>query len=68
MIKDIDYRYFLQDHLPYNEREAWTADQFPDADYRYFHEAGCLVCSLAYLLRYHEIEKENNTNTFTRKV
>lgn len=64
MKTEIDYRDFLQNDPRYNEKKAWTEEKFPDAQYRYFCEAGCLVCSLAFLLRYHEIEKETDTKVF----
>ena len=31
----------------FNKAEAWPAQQFPDAQFRFFRDAGCLVCALA---------------------
>lgn len=64
MKNNVDYRDFLQTDPRYNEKEAWTEEKFPYAQYRYLREAGCLICSLAFLLRYHEIEKETDINVF----
>lgn len=62
--KELNYSCFLQNEPRYNDKEAWPAESFPTAQYRYFREAGCLVCSLAFMLRYHEIEKEADTDVF----
>lgn len=64
MTEKPDYRCFLQNDPRYNECEAWAEDLFPNAQYRYFREAGCLVCALAFMLRYYEIEKEQDTDIF----
>lgn len=64
MTRRIDDSCFMQNNPRYNEREAWTAERFPDAQYHYFRDSGCLVCSLAFLLRYHGFEKETNTDIF----
>ncbi len=34
-----------------NRAEAWPAERFPEAEFRYFRDCGCLVCALAVMLR-----------------
>ena len=41
----------------FNSEEAWPAEQFPDADYRYFSDAGCLIFALARMLVHYGLEK-----------
>jgi len=41
----------LQTAPQLNLAEAWPASRFPDAEYRYFRDCGCLVCALTVLLR-----------------
>ena len=41
----------------FNCEEAWPAEQFPDADYRYFCDAGCLIFALAGMLVHYGLEK-----------
>ena len=48
----------------FNKAEAWPAQQFPDAQFRFFRDAGCLVCALAVLLRHTGLEKEADENLF----
>ena len=48
----------------FNKAEAWPAQQFPDAEFRFFRDAGCLVCALAVLLRHTGLEKEADENLF----
>ena len=43
-----------------NEREAWPAALFPEASWHYFRDAGCLVTSLAVMLRLFGLEKEQD--------
>ncbi len=64
MAKNQIYRTWRQDDPRYNVREAWPEASFPEAAYHYFREAGCLVCSLAILLRHHDIEKEADEEKF----
>ena len=49
----------------FNLEEAWPAQQFPGAEFRWFRDAGCLVCALAVLLRHADIEEETDENRFT---
>ena len=44
------YREWTQLSQKFNETEAWQEDLFPDAQYRFMKEAGCLVVSLAIIL------------------
>jgi len=58
------YRSWNQD-LPWlNEEEAWPAALFPDAQYHYFADCGCLVTSLAVMLRRFRIEPETDEALF----
>ena len=41
----------------FNREEAWPAEQFPDADYRYFSDGGCLIFALAGMLVHYGLEK-----------
>ena len=47
-----------------NREEAWPAGLFPDAQYHYFKDVGCLVTSLAIMLRHFGTEEENDENQF----
>ena len=53
---DRTYMSWLQTDPRFNRAEAWSAEQFPDAEFRYFRDAGCLVCALAVMLRYYGVE------------
>lgn len=61
---DQAYRRWRQDDPRLNQTEAWPASLFPDAEYRYFRDCGCLVCALAVMLRHYGIEGETNENLF----
>lgn len=58
------YLSWRQDDPRFNQAEAWPRKLFPDAQFRYFHESGCLVCALAIMLRHSGIEKETNEILF----
>ena len=60
----MSYRNFRQDAPGLNETEAWPKSVFPDADYTYFRDCGCLVCSLAVMLRHNGIEKTEDEELF----
>lgn len=64
MSRDITFEGFLQNDPRWNEQEAWPADEFPDADYHYMRECGCLVCAIADLLRFYGIETETDERRF----
>ena len=61
---DRTFEGFLQGDPRWNEQEAWPADEFPDADYHYIWECGCLVCAIADLLRFYGIETETDERRF----
>lgn len=48
----------------FNRVEAWPVQLFPDTDYRYFRDCGCLVCALAVMLRHSGTEKEEDERLF----
>lgn len=56
--------YWRQDDPRLNERQAWPKDVFPAADYTWFRECGCLVCSLAVLLLHSGLEKNTEEVPF----
>ena len=58
------YNHWRQKELRFNRAEAWPAERFPDADYRYFRDCGCLVCALAVMLRHSGTEKEEDESLF----
>lgn len=61
---DRTYLTWLQTNPGFNQAEAWPAERFPDAEFRYFREAGCLVCALAVMLRHFSIEQAANESLF----
>ena len=58
------YRNWKQFDPYLNEEEAWPAELFPDADFHYFREAGCLISATAIMLRRFGIEKETDAGKF----
>ena len=58
------YKSWEQADPRYNETQAWPAALFPDARFHLFKECGCLITSLAILLRHYGIEKEEDENLF----
>ena len=58
------YKNWRQSDPRFNREEAWPARLFPDADCRYFRDAGCLVCALAVMLRHYEVEKTEDERQF----
>ena len=58
------YKNWRQTDTRFNREEAWPAEQFPDADFRYFRDAGCLVCALAVMLVHFGIEKAEDESLF----
>ena len=61
---DEAYKNWRQDDPRFNREEAWPEAQFPDAEYRRFRDAGCLVCALAVMLRHAGLEKEADEDLF----
>ena len=58
------YESWLQTASQLNLEEAWPARLYPDAEYRYFRDCGCLMCALAVMLRHCGIEKEEDQSLF----
>ena len=58
------YTNWRQDDARLNQAEAWPASLFPDAEYRYFRDCGCLVCALAVMLRHCAAETESDEALF----
>ena len=58
------YSKWRQTDPRFNKAEAWSAQQFPDAEFRFFRDAGCLVCALAVMLRHRGIEKDADEARF----
>lgn len=61
---DRTYRKWRQTDTCFNRLQAWPAQQFPLAEHHMFRDCGCLVCSLAVMLRHHNIEKTADENQF----
>ena len=61
---DNAHQNWRQDDPRFNQAPAWPAEQFPNAEYRYFRDCGCLVCALAVMLRHGNIEKEEDERLF----
>ena len=61
---DRTYMSWRQTDPRFNETEAWPAEQFPDADFRFFRDCGCLVCALAVMLLHCGIEKTEDEKQF----
>ncbi|WP_044912753.1 hypothetical protein [Butyrivibrio sp. WCE2006] len=59
-----NYRDWIQSDPQYNKEEAWPSSIFPKAKYHFFKETGCLVTSLAIMLRHFGIEKEEDEEKF----
>lgn len=58
------YLNWLQTDSRFNGEEAWPRELFPDADFTFFRDAGCLVCALAVMLRHAGFEKETEESLF----
>ena len=58
------YESWFQTASQLNLEEAWPARLYPDAEYRYFRDCGCLMCALAVMLRHCGIEKEEDQSLF----
>ncbi len=46
------YTNWKQDDARLNKAEAWPASLFPDSEYRFFRDCGCLICALAVMVRH----------------
>ena len=58
------YLNWLQTDPRFNRDEAWPRELFPKADFPFFRDAGCLVCSLAVMLRHGGFETETDESLF----
>ena len=58
------YKTWKQTDPAFNEKEAWPREQFPGASFRYLKDTGCLVTSLAIMLRHFGLEKESDGSRF----
>ena len=59
-----DYTQWRQGDAAWNQAEAWPASQYPSATMRYMSQAGCLVTSIAMLLRHYNVVTDSNVNNF----
>ena len=59
-----DYTTWRQSDSAWNQSVAWPASQYPAATMRYMREAGCLVTSIAMLLRQYNVVTDSNVNNF----
>lgn len=59
-----DYTQWRQSDPEWNQAQAWPASQYPNATMRYMSQAGCLVCSVAMLLRHYNVVTEQDVNKF----
>ena len=62
------YREWTQLSEKFNKTEAWQEDLFPDAEYRFMKEAGCLIVPLAIRLRSFGIETEDDEELFNPMI
>ncbi len=58
------YRTWKQTDPAFNEKEAWPKEQFPGASYHYLKYTGCLLTSLAILLRHYGFVQETDEAKF----
>ena len=58
------YKKWKQTDSEFNKEEAWTSQLFPDAKFRYFSDCGCVVTSLAIMLRHFGLEPETDPEKF----
>lgn len=59
-----EYKKWKQTDVEFNQEEAWPEKLFPDAKFRYFSECGCVVTSLAIMLRHFGLEPEADPEKF----
>lgn len=64
LIDDNNFRTWTQDDYRYNLTEAFDEEKYPDAQYRYFKDCGCLIVALAIMLRLSGVEKETDYSKF----
>ena len=59
-----DYTQWRQSDPEWNQAEAWPASQYPNASMRWMRNAGCLVTSVAMLLRHYGVVTTTDVNSF----
>lgn len=59
-----DYTQWRQSDSEWNQEEAWPASQYPNASMRWMRQAGCLVTSVAMLLRHYNVVVTSDVNAF----
>lgn len=59
-----DYTTWKQGDPAWNQKEAWPRSQYRTASMRTMREAGCVVTSIAMLLRQHNVVTEPDVNKF----
>ena len=59
-----DYTQWRQGDPEWNQAEAWPADEYPNASMRWMRNAGCLVTSVAMLLRHYGVVTATDVNSF----
>jgi hypothetical protein len=59
-----DYTQWRQSDPAWNQSEAWPASEYPNATTRYMSGGGCLVTSIAMLLRQYNIVTTSDVNSF----
>lgn len=59
-----DYTQWKQGDAEWNQAEAWPSSQYPSATSRMMKDAGCVVTSLAILLRHHNVITSSDVHTF----
>lgn len=59
-----DYTTWKQGDSAWNQTEAWPRSQYPNATLRKMSQAGCVVTSLAMLLRHYNVVTDSDVNRF----
>lgn len=59
-----NYANWKQFDAAWNQQEAWPSKQYPNATTRYMKQAGCVVTSVAMLLRQYNVVTDSNVNSF----
>jgi len=59
-----DYTTWKQTDPAWNQREAWPRSEYRSASMRTMKEAGCVVTSIAMLLRHHNVVTESSVDKF----
>lgn len=63
-VNDNDFRTWRQDDSRYNMTQAFDEEHYPDAQYRYIKDSGCLIVALAIMVRMYGLEKEADYQKF----